>query len=83
VHASTNLHDLENLAVREQFMIARSDFIAMGANREGTNGLRLFSDLSKGESHSAAGFDNEPLAGQHHKTFDVGIVEVYQLVRDF
>ena len=83
VHASTNLHDLENLAVREQFMIARSDFIAMGANREGTNGLRLYSDLSKGESHSAAGFDNEPLAGQHHKTFDVGIVELYQLVRDF
>ena len=83
VHASTNLHDLENLAVREQFMIARSDFIAMGANREGTNGLRLDSDLSKGESHSAAGFDNEPLPGQHHKTFDVGIVEVYQLVRDF
>lgn len=83
VHASTNLHDLESLAVREQFMIARSDFIAMGANREGTNGLRLDSDLSKGESHSAAGFDNESLAGQHHKTFDVGIVEVYQLVRDF
>lgn len=80
---SGNIDAMEQQALREQFMIARSDYIAMGANSEGSNGLRLDSDFCKGESHSAAGFDNEPLPGQQRKTFDIGYVEVYQLIRDF
>jgi hypothetical protein len=78
---SGNIDDMEQQALREQFMIARSDYIAMGANGEGTNGLRLDRDMSKGESYRAAGFHNEPLPGQ--TTFDIGLVEVYQLIRAF
>jgi hypothetical protein len=79
---SENMDAMEQQALREQFMIARSDYIAMGANSDGSNGLRLDKDLSKGESHSAAGFDNEPLPGLQRTTFDIGCVEVYQLIRD-
>lgn len=79
---SGNMDDMENQAVREQFMVARSDFIAMGANKDGTNGLRLDQDLINGESQPALGFDNEPLPGNNHTTFDVGIVEVYRLIRE-
>ena len=79
---SGNMDDMENQAVREQFMVARSDFIAMGANKDGANGLRLDQDLICGESQSALGFDNEPLSGNDHTTFDVGIVEVYRLIRE-
>ena len=78
---SGNIDDMEQQAQREQFMIARSDYIAMGANGEGTNGLRLDRDMSKGESYRAAGFHNVPLPGQ--STFDIGFVEVYQLIRAF
>ena len=73
--------DFESQAVREQFMVAKNEFLAMGANSDGANGLRLDSDLIKGESHSALGFDSEPLAG-FNKTFDVGVVEVYRLIRE-
>lgn len=79
---SGDIDDMETDAVREQFMVAKNDFIAMGANSDGTNGLRLDRDLVVGNSCPALGFDNEPLPGENHKTFDIGIVEVYQLTRE-
>ena len=75
---SGTIDDMEHQTLREQVMIARSDYIAMGSNREGTNGLRLDRDLIKGESYSA-----DLLPGQLQKTFEIGFVEVYQLIRDF
>ena len=72
--------DAMDSAAREQFMVAKSNFIAMGANNDGTNGLRLDQYLLRGESHAALGFENEPLPGTTE--FDIGIVEVYQLTRD-
>eukprot|EP00579_Thalassiosira_antarctica_P007045 CAMPEP_0201884890 /NCGR_PEP_ID=MMETSP0902-20130614/17606_1 /ASSEMBLY_ACC=CAM_ASM_000551 /TAXON_ID=420261 /ORGANISM="Thalassiosira antarctica, Strain CCMP982" /LENGTH=581 /DNA_ID=CAMNT_0048413905 /DNA_START=117 /DNA_END=1859 /DNA_ORIENTATION=- len=77
-----NMDDMENQVVREQFMVARRNFIAMGANKDGTNGLRLDQDLVEGESHPALGFENEPLPGGNHKVFDVGVLEVYRLIRE-
>ena len=79
---SGNIDDIEKQAVMEQFMIARSDVIAMGANSDGMNGLRLDQDLIKGESHPSLGFDNEPLPGGNQKMFDIGTLEVYRLVRE-
>jgi hypothetical protein len=77
-----NTENLENNAVSEQFMVSRSDFIAMGANNDATNGIRLDKDLVKGESHPALGFNNEPLPGDNQRTFEVGHLEVYRLIRD-
>lgn len=74
--------DTEHQAVREQFMVARNDFIAMGANVEGTNGIRLDNDLASGESYPTLGFENEPLLGAGRERFEVGIVEVYRLLRE-
>jgi hypothetical protein len=74
--------DIEHQAAREQFMVARSDYIAMGANVDGTNGLRLDNDLASGESYPALGFDNKPLAGIGRERFEVGVVEVYRLMRE-
>ncbi|KAL7477878.1 hypothetical protein ACHAW6_003665, partial [Cyclotella cf. meneghiniana] len=74
--------DTEHQAVREQFMVARHDFIAMGANTDGTNGLRLDNDLTSGESNPALGFENEPLTKAGRKRFEVGVVEAYRLMRE-
>eukprot|EP00578_Thalassiosira_sp_NH16_P027551 CAMPEP_0181097324 /NCGR_PEP_ID=MMETSP1071-20121207/11505_1 /TAXON_ID=35127 /ORGANISM="Thalassiosira sp., Strain NH16" /LENGTH=584 /DNA_ID=CAMNT_0023179791 /DNA_START=17 /DNA_END=1771 /DNA_ORIENTATION=+ len=79
---SGDMDALESQAAREQFMVARNDFIAMGANTDGTNGLRLDQELVKGESYPALGFDNEPLPGRNCNTFDVGVLEVYHLIRE-
>jgi hypothetical protein len=65
-----------------QFMISRNNFISLGNNEDGSSGLRLNEDLSKGSSSKARGFNNEPLAGAEYPEFDVGLVEVYQLVRE-
>jgi hypothetical protein len=65
-------------ALLEQFQVGTREFISMGGNKDGTSGLRLNEDLTKAESASAAGFDNLPLAGD---MFEVGLVEVYQMVR--
>jgi len=73
---------LESQAVSEQFMVAKRDFIAMGANEDGTNGLYLDQELVRGESHPALGFKNEPLPGESHETFDIGVLEVYRLIRE-
>merc|ERR1711862_462897 len=64
--------DLENNTVREQFMMAKARYIAMGASTDGTNGVRLDEDLVTGESHRALGFDNEPLPGFVQASFHVG-----------
>jgi hypothetical protein len=65
-----------------QFMISRDKFISLGSNENGGSGLRLNDDLSKGNSAKARGFNNEPLAGEEFPDFDIGLVEVYQLVRE-
>eukprot|EP00804_Cyclotella_cryptica_P000054 CCRYP_013728-RA/>CCRYP_013728-RA protein AED:0.03 eAED:0.03 QI:680/1/1/1/1/1/4/701/584 len=74
--------DTEHQAIREQFMVARHDFIAMGANSGGTNGLRLDNDLASGESYPTVGFENEPLTKAGHERFEVGVVEVYRMMRE-
>jgi TLD/Rab-GTPase-TBC domain len=66
-------------ALLEQFQVSTHAYLSMGGNPNGTAGLRLNEDLTKGESSPASGFDNEPLAGD---MFEVGMVEVYQLVRE-
>ena len=86
---STNDYDSgdESLSIQSeglngQFMISRSNFISLGSNENGGSGIRLNEDLSKGNSAKARGFNNEPLAGEEWPDFDVGLVEVYQLVRE-
>ena len=74
--------DLESNTVREQFMVATSECMAMGANTDGTHGLRLCRDLITGESHRALGFDNEPLQGIGESSFGIGVLEVYRFVRE-
>ena len=66
-------------ALLEQFQVSTHNYISMGGNSNGTSGLRLNEDLTKGESSPASGFDNDSLAGD---LFEIGLVEVYQLVRE-
>ena len=78
--------DLENdnnqTALLEQFMVSTHGYISMGGNSDGSAGLRFNEDFTKGETSSAAGFDNEPLTGDADgRVFDVGLVEVYRLMR--
>lgn len=73
---------IKNESLIGQFMISTDTFISMGNNESGTSGLWLNEDLSKGSSDKARGFNNEPLAGNNLIDFDVGLVEVYQLVRE-
>jgi hypothetical protein len=68
-------------AAMETFQVSTKDFLSMGGNDKGGAGLRLNEDLTKGESSSAAGFDNDPLLPGGGGMFEVGLVEVYQLVR--
>lgn len=67
-----------NAALLEQFMVGRRNFISMGANESGGNGLRFNEDFTRGHSSNAKGFNNDPLPGLVE--FEVGLVEVYQLV---
>eukprot|EP00561_Arcocellulus_cornucervis_P011076 CAMPEP_0185809538 /NCGR_PEP_ID=MMETSP1322-20130828/6256_1 /TAXON_ID=265543 /ORGANISM="Minutocellus polymorphus, Strain RCC2270" /LENGTH=622 /DNA_ID=CAMNT_0028505811 /DNA_START=121 /DNA_END=1989 /DNA_ORIENTATION=+ len=69
-------------ALLEQFQVSSEEYIAMGANKDGSSGLRLNEDMTRGESAPAAGFNNEPLAGSASDAFEVGVVEVYRLVRE-
>ena len=73
------------IALLEQFMVGTRDYISMGGNPDGTCGLRINEDLTKGESSIADGFNNEPLhhcsEGQLSSMFEIGLVEVYGLVR--
>ena len=73
--------ETEQTALLTQFMVGRENFISMGGNPDGSSGLRLNEDLTKGESAAAEGFGNEPLAKGVGRMFEVGLVEVYRLVR--
>lgn len=68
------------VALLEQFMVSTRSYISMGGNLDGTCGLRLNEDLTKAESSTAAGFENDPLF-KNSSVFDVGLVEVYGLRR--
>jgi hypothetical protein len=70
--------DDENTALLEQFMVGRESFISMGGNHDGSSGLRINEDLTRGESAVANGFQNDPLPMLG--TFEIGLVEVYRLV---
>mmetsp|Transcript_4011 Transcript_4011/g.7709 ORF Transcript_4011/g.7709 Transcript_4011/m.7709 type:complete len:624 (+) Transcript_4011:140-2011(+) len=83
VDADESTSNMRNEVALKQFMISRSNFISMGSNENGQSGLRLDDDLSKGSSARARGFNNEPLAGPDLPEFDVGLVEVYHLLREF
>ena len=74
--------DFESQAIREQFMVAKSDFLAMGANSAATNGIRLDQDFIHGSTSKSIGFDNDELVGPGIEVFDVGLVEVYRFIRD-
>mmetsp|Transcript_21411 Transcript_21411/g.34460 ORF Transcript_21411/g.34460 Transcript_21411/m.34460 type:complete len:398 (+) Transcript_21411:876-2069(+) len=68
-------------AALETFQISTNDFLSLGGNDKGGSGLRLNEDLTKAESSCAAGFNNEPLLPDAGGMFEVGLLEVYQLVR--
>lgn len=76
-HSSSSSHR----ALLETFQISTKDFLSLGGNDHGGSGLRLNEDLTKGESSTAVGFENEPLLPACGGMFEVGLVEVYQLVR--
>jgi hypothetical protein len=73
--------DTNETALLEQFMVGTRTYISMGGNADGSAGFRLNDDLTKGESSTAAGFENEPLHAGGGSVFEVGLVEVYGLVR--
>ena len=80
VDSSSKSHASAQAAL-ETFQISTKDFLGMGGNDKGGSGLRLNEDLTKAESSCAAGFDNEPLLPGAGGMFEVGLLEVYQIVR--
>jgi hypothetical protein len=68
-------------ALLEQFQVGRPSFISMGGNPDGTCGLRLNEDLTRGESGAAVGFGNDGPLVRGYDTFNIGLVEVYRLVQ--
>ena len=82
ITTATSGTEVRTEALLSEFQISTESFISMGVNDEGGSGLRLNEDLTRGSSDTARGFNNEPLAGIDCKDFDVGVVEVYQLVRE-
>jgi hypothetical protein len=68
-------------ALVETFQVSTANFLSLGGNEQGGAGLRLNEDLTKAESSCADGFDNELLLPDAGGMFEVGLVEVYQLVR--
>mmetsp|Transcript_24041 Transcript_24041/g.36665 ORF Transcript_24041/g.36665 Transcript_24041/m.36665 type:complete len:364 (-) Transcript_24041:140-1231(-) len=83
VHSGDNNDDsIETEAIFKHFMVGKDNFLSMGSNENGSSGLRLNADLSRGSSAKARGFDNDPLAGSDMADFDVGLVEVYHLLRE-
>lgn len=72
---------VKSRALLEQFQVGRPDFISMGGNPDGTCGLRLNEDLTRGESAAAVGFGNDGPLVAGMDVFDVGLVEAYRLVQ--
>mmetsp|Transcript_37475 Transcript_37475/g.43624 ORF Transcript_37475/g.43624 Transcript_37475/m.43624 type:complete len:639 (-) Transcript_37475:80-1996(-) len=80
--SSGSIDDEKNGALMEQFMTGKRTYISMGGNADGSSGLLINEDLSKGRSAPALGFNNEPLAGDDLPEFDILLVEVYRFVRE-
>jgi TLD len=83
-HVNLEEDDATNnrIALLEQFMVSTPNFISMGGNTDGSCGLRINEDFTKGESSMACGYHNEPLHGLNRgSVFDIGLVEVYGFVR--
>jgi len=70
-----------NAALLETFQVSTDEFISLGGNKDGGSGLRLNEDLTKAESSCADGYNNPNLLPDAGGMFEVGVVEVYQLVR--
>lgn len=73
-------------------VMCTADFLAVGVSPGSSRvGLRLFADLSRGESDRCAPFDNQPLhlvgapdaAGVDTARFEVGTVEVLAFVPSY
>ena len=84
---SQNIENDNALSLWETFQRSNQSSLSLGISASGTGaGLQLNHDMTLGESHRAVGFENEPLCGTHGAMgadqFDVGLVEVYQLVRE-
>ena len=81
----SNDSNANNAVLIEQFMVGTKDYISMGGNPDGTCGFRINEDLTKGESSKTDGFNNVPLHhcldDQSSSMFEIGLVEVYGLVR--
>lgn len=71
--------DATSVALLEQFQVGRPHFISMGGNPDGSCGLRLNEDLTRGESAPASGFGNDDSLAPGLPSFQVGLVEVYRL----
>jgi len=89
-NSNRNIYNNNTIALWETFQRSDKDSLRMGISEDGVDaGLLLNFDLTKGASHRAVGFDNDPLVMKNDTTkeaatpFDVGLVEVYQLVREF
>jgi len=78
---SSSRKSSSHTAMLETFQISTKDFLSLGGNDNGGSGLRLNEDLTRGESSTAAGYRNDPLLPSAGGMFEVGSVEVYQLVR--
>ena len=65
-----------------QLMISGPDFISMGVGEDGSSGLRLNYDLTRGSTSDSIGFGGKELVGECVQVFDVGLVEVYRFVRE-
>uniref|UniRef100_A0A7S2K1S0 Oxidation resistance protein 1 n=1 Tax=Leptocylindrus danicus TaxID=163516 RepID=A0A7S2K1S0_9STRA len=75
-------NDSENTtSLMEQFMMSTGNYISMGGSHDGSCGLRLNEDLTRGSSDHSLTFGNDPLAGNDLLDFDVGLVEVYRFIR--
>lgn len=78
-----NLQQMSSVrtAFLDTFQVSTNYFLSLGGSEHGGAGLRLNEDLTKGESTKADGFDNDPLLPGASGMFEVGLVEIYQIVR--
>ncbi|KAL3794382.1 hypothetical protein HJC23_012919 [Cyclotella cryptica] len=65
-----------------QLMISGDNFISMGVGEDGSSGLRLNDDLTRGSTSNSIGFESKELVGKGIQVFEVGLVEVYRFVRE-
>jgi hypothetical protein len=78
------LHDVTTSSLNDagQLMISGPDFISMGVGEDGSSGLRLNDDLTRGSTSNSIGVGGKELIGKGVQVFDVGLVEVYRFVRE-